>query len=86
LHQGRDFRAHDLGLRLTDVEPGQLRVILDLAPANKLFEAQRQGHEARDAWHPPRRDFRRGFNRTCGYLAALAYPAPEGNLADNCLR
>ena len=32
-------------------EPGQLRVILDLAPANKLVEAQRQSHEARDAWH-----------------------------------
>ena len=46
-------------------EPGQLCVTLDLAPAHKLLEAQRQGHEARDAWHPPRRDFRRGFNRTC---------------------
>jgi hypothetical protein len=67
-------------------EPGQLRVTFDLALAKKLFEAQRQGHEARDAWHPPRRDFRSSFEGACGCLAALAYSAPEGNLAYNCLR
>ena len=67
-------------------EPGQLRVIPDLALAKKLLEAQRQGHQARNSWHPPRWDFRSSFEVARGCLAALAYSAPEGNLADNRLR
>jgi hypothetical protein len=53
-------------------EPGQLRVIPDLALAKKLLEAQRQGHQAGDSWHPPRWDFRSNFDRACDCLVALA--------------
>jgi hypothetical protein len=67
-------------------EPGQLRVISDLALAKKLLEAQRQGHQAGDSWHLPRWNYRSSFDRACACLVALAYPAPEWNLAYNRLR